>query len=34
LWVEIVKGENIFIAIDDLGRNLTFNNFAEDAVGI
>jgi hypothetical protein len=34
LWIEIVKGDDIFIAVDDLGRNLTFNNLAEDALWI
>jgi hypothetical protein len=34
LRIEIVKGEDILIAIDDLGRNLTFNNLAEDALWI
>jgi hypothetical protein len=34
LRIEIVKGEDIVIAIDDLSRNLTFNNLAEDALWI
>jgi len=34
LWVQIIKGDNIFIAKNDVGRDLTLNNLAEDAVGI
>jgi hypothetical protein len=34
LRIEIVKGEDIVIAIEDLGRNLSLNNLAEDALGI
>ena len=34
LWVEIIKGDNIFIAKNDVGRGRTKNYRTEDAVGI
>jgi hypothetical protein len=34
LRIKIVKGENIFVAIEDICRNYTFNDFAEDALWI
>jgi hypothetical protein len=34
LRVEVIKCNDVFIAINDLGGNLTFNNLAEDALGI
>ena len=34
LRIKIVKGKDIFIAINNLSRNLSFNNFAEYAIWI
>jgi hypothetical protein len=34
LWIQIIECNNIMVSINNIGRDLTFNNFAEDAVGI
>jgi hypothetical protein len=34
LRIQIIKRHNVFISHDDVGGDFTFNNFAEDAVGI
>jgi len=34
LWIQIIKRDNVFIAQHDIRGDVTFNDFAEDAVGI
>jgi len=34
LWTQIIECNNIMVSINNIGRDFTFNNFAEDAVGI
>jgi hypothetical protein len=34
LRIKVVECDNIFITQNDISGNLTFNNFAKDAVGI
>jgi len=34
LWIEIVKGDDIFVAVKNLCGNFAFNDSAEDAIRI
>jgi hypothetical protein len=34
LGIEIIKGNNVFIAQHNVSRDLAFDNLAEDAIGI
>jgi len=34
LWIQIVESNNVFVAQHDVRGDVTFNDFAEDAVGI
>jgi hypothetical protein len=34
LRINVIESDNVFVAQNDVSGDLTFNNFAEDAVGI